>query len=110
MSLLASSMDSFSAMPRDTILSTIGLGCCVVDCDKTTLIIDVALEYEKAGLDEAWLIEKVFSCVWLTPGSSQTLFLIFVFRGTIKFVCDYEYISTHQLDGPSSTDCQILKH
>ena len=63
MSLFASSIDSFSAMPKDMILSMVCSVCCVVDCDKTTLIMDVSFEYEKAGLGKAWLIEKVPSYI-----------------------------------------------
>ena len=79
-------MDSFSAMPTDTVLSTACPGCCVVDCGKTALTVGVSLEYEKAGLGEVRLVEKAFSCVRVTADSSRTLFLTLVFRVTGKLV------------------------
>ena len=75
MSLFASPMGSFSIIPKGMILSVAGSGWCVVDRDKTTLVIDAAFECEKAGSVGDWLMEKVLSYVWLITRSGRTAFL-----------------------------------
>lgn len=74
-------MDSFSIMPKGMILSAACLGWCVVDRDKTTLVMDAAFEYEKVGSGEGWLMEKVLSYVRLITPSDRTVFLTLTGQG-----------------------------
>ena len=58
MSMFASSIDSFSVMPKGMIL-VVCSGWCVVDCAKAVLVMDVTFGCVNAVSGEDWLIENI---------------------------------------------------